>query len=169
MGPPGRRAVPGAAQPPRRGQRQRAAAIAKLLGVEPDEADRYDRWGEVLRTFAASSEASRLRACLAFSLVHGEDALAGGWAHARGERHRAFLAAKGYEPTAYEVEQAADAARLRKESVARTAEFQAEMAQAEQALADTDAAETDARGPEPDEGEEVDAYPDSEEAIDAAG
>ena len=42
------------------------AAIAKLLGVEPAEADRYDRWGEVLRAYADSSETSRLRACLAF-------------------------------------------------------------------------------------------------------
>jgi len=114
------------------------AAIAKLLGVEPSEADRYDRWGEVLRAYAASSETSRLRACLAFSIVQGEDALAGGWAHGRGERHRAFLAAKGYEPTAYEVEQAADAARRHEESLARTAEFRAEVARAEQALAESD-------------------------------
>lgn len=114
------------------------AAIAKLLGVEPSEADRYDRWGEVLRAYAASSETSRLRACLAFSIVQGEDALAGGWAHGRGERHRAFLAAKGYEPTAYEVQQAADAARLHEESLARTAEFRAEVARAEQALAEPD-------------------------------
>ena len=89
------------------------AAIAKLLGVEPAEADRYDRWGEALREFAAVSETSLLRVCLAFSLVQGEDAVAGGWAHERAERHRAFLAAKGYEPTAYEVEQAEAAARSR--------------------------------------------------------
>jgi hypothetical protein len=82
------------------------AAIAKLLGVEPNDGDRYDRWGEALRAYAAQSDTARLRACLAFSLVQGEDAVAGGWAHDRAERHRAFLAAKGYEPTAYEVAQA---------------------------------------------------------------
>ncbi|MGI8776914.1 MAG: ParB/RepB/Spo0J family partition protein [Acidimicrobiales bacterium] len=114
------------------------AAIAKLLGVEPAEADRYDRWGAVLREYAAISETSRLRACLAFSIFQGEDALNGGWAHERAERHRAFLAAKGYEPTAYEVDQAADAARRHEESLARTAEFRAEVARAEQALAEPD-------------------------------
>ena len=118
---------------------------------------RHDRWGEVLWAYADSSETSRLRACLAFSLVQGEDALAGGWTHARGERHRAFLAAKGYQPTAYEVEQAGDAARRHEESLARTAEFRAEVARAEQALAEPDdgggdnAAEQDGQAaPEPD-------------------
>ncbi len=114
------------------------AAIAKLLGVEPAEADRYDRWGAVLREYAAISETSRLRACLAFSIVQGEDALNGGWAHERAERHRAFLAAKGYEPTAYEAEQAEHAARRHEESLARTAEFQAEVARAEAGGAGTD-------------------------------
>ena len=54
------------------------AAIAKLLGVEPSEADQYDRCGEVLRAYADSSETSRLRTCLALSLVQGEATLAGG-------------------------------------------------------------------------------------------
>jgi ParB family chromosome partitioning protein len=112
------------------------AAIAKLLGIEATGEDRDDRWGEALRAYVAESEAARLRACLAFSLVQGEDALAGGWAHDRAERHRAFLAAKGYEPTAYEVTQAEEAARRHQESLARTAEFRAEVARAEAAEAD---------------------------------
>jgi hypothetical protein len=125
------------------------AAIAKLLGVEPSEADRYDRWGEVLREYAATSETSRLRACLAFSLVQGEDALNGGWGHERTERHRAFLAAKGYEPTPYEVEQAEEAARRHEESLARTAELRAEMDQAEEVVAGMDETPTaEAAGPD---------------------
>lgn len=122
------------------------AAIAKLLGVEPAEADRYDRWGAVLREYAGISETSRLRACLAFSLVQGEDALNGGWAHERAERHRAFLAAKGYEPSAIEVEQAQDAARRHEESLARTAEFGAQAAPSEDADSDPDEAAVDDPG-----------------------
>ena len=129
------------------------AAIAKLLGVEPAEADRYDRWGAVLREYAASSETSRLRACLAFSIVQGEDALNGGWAHERAERHRAFLAAKGYEPTAYEAEQAEHAARRHEESLARTAEFRAEVARAEAADAGVDGAAAEDAEPDPDDEE----------------
>jgi hypothetical protein len=129
------------------------AAIAKLLGVEPAEADRYDRWGAVLREYAASSETSRLRACLAFSIVQGEDALIGGWAHERAERHRAFLAAKGYEPTAYEAEQADHAARRHEEGLARTAEFRAELAKAEEAAAGVDGAAGDDPEPSPDDEE----------------
>ena len=130
------------------------AAVAKLLGLEPAGENRYDRWGDALRGYAAASEPNLLRACLAFSLVQGADALAGGWAHERGERHRAFLAAKGYEPTAYEVEQAEEAARRHDDALARTAEFRAEVARADEALA-TGEAEPDA-GPDDDStGEEV--------------
>ena len=136
------------------------AAIAKLLGVEPAEADRYDRWGAVLREYAASSETSRLRACLAFSIVQGEDALNGGWAHERAERHRAFLAAKGYEPTAYEAEQAENAARRHEESLARTAEFRADVARAEAADASVDGAPAEDAEPGRD---------DEEGALDDAG
>ncbi|MCA1656384.1 MAG: ParB/RepB/Spo0J family partition protein [Actinobacteria bacterium] len=131
------------------------AAMAKLLGVEPAGDGRYDRWGQPLREYAATSEANRLRACLAFSLVQGEDALAGGWTHDRTERHREFLAAKGYEPTAYEVEQAEEAARRHQESLAQTAELNAELAEAERRLAAEDAGSEDPDGPPPDD-EEVD-------------
>ena len=124
------------------------AAVAKLLGLEPAGDNRSDRWGDALRGYAGASEPNLLRACLAFSLVQGEDALAGGWAHERGERHRAFLAAKGYEPTAYEVEQAEEAARRHDEALPRTAEFRAEVARAEEALA-TGEVEPDA-GPDDD-------------------
>ena len=129
------------------------AAIAKLLGVEPAEADRYDRWGAAFREYAASSETSRLRACLAFSIVQGEDALNGGWAHERAERHRAFLAAKGYEPTAYEAEQAEHAARRHEESLARAAEFRADVARAEAADAAVDGAAVEDAEPGPDDEE----------------
>ena len=150
------------------------AAIAKLLGVEAAEANRYDRWGDALREYAAVSETSLLRACLAFSLVQGEDAVAGGWAHERAERHRAFLAAKGYEPTPYEVQEAEVAARRHEEALARTAEFRADVIQAEDAIADTDGAAADeAGGPTPDDADEVDAeqngYPGAEEVFDDAG
>ena len=111
-------------------------AIAKLLGVEPPDDNRYNRWGHALREYAAASETARLRACLAFSLVQGEEAVSGSWGHDRAERHRAFLAAKGYEPTAYEVEQAEAAARRHEESLARTAEFRAQVASAEDAVAE---------------------------------
>ena len=93
--------------------------VAKLLGLEPAGDNHYDRWGDALGEYAGASEANLLRACLAFSLVQGEDAIAGGWAHERGERHRAFMAAKGYEPTAYEVEQAEEAGRRHDEALAR--------------------------------------------------
>jgi hypothetical protein len=150
------------------------AAVAKLLGVEAAEANRYDRWGDALREYAAVSETSLLRACLAFSLVQGEDAVAGGWAHERAERHRAFLAAKGYEPTPYEVEQAEAGARRHEEALARTAEFRAEVARAEDAIADTDGAASDeAGGPAPDDAGQVDAeqdgYPGTEVVFDDAG
>ena len=149
------------------------AAIAKLLGVEAAEANRYDRWGDALREYAAVSETSLLRACLAFSLVQGEDAVAGGWAHERAERHRAFLAAKGYEPTPYEVQEAEVAARRHEEALARTAEFRADVIQAEDAIADTDGAAADeAGGPTPDDADQVDAeqngYPGAEEVFDDA-
>ena len=127
--------------------------------------------GEALREFAAVSETSLLRACLAFSLVQGEDAVAGGWAHERAERHRAFLTANGYEPTAYEVEQAEAAARRHEESMARTAEFRAEVARDEDAIADTDG--DGAGGPAPDDAGQVDADkdgdPGAEEVFDDAG
>lgn len=150
------------------------AAIAKLVGVEAAEANRYDRWGDALREYAAVSETSLLRACLAFSLVQGEDAVAGGWAHERAERHRAFLAAKGYEPTAYEVQEAEAAARRHEEALARTAEFRADVARAENADADANNASADeAGGSAPDDADQVDAGygggPDGEEAFDHAG
>ena len=149
------------------------AAIAKLLGVEAAEANRYDRWGDALREYAAVSETSLLRACLAFSLVQGEDAVAGGWAHERAERHRAFQAAKGYELSPYEVEQAEAAARRHEEALARTAEFRSEVGRAEE-VADMDGpADDDAGGPGPVDPEQVDAgydrRPDGEEAFDHAG
>ena len=109
------------------------AAMAKLLGLEAADGDRYHRWGEALRAYAAASEASLLRACLAFSLVQGEDAIAGGWANERGARHRAFLGAKGYQPTAYEVEQAEATARRHEQSSARSADCGADDATADMA------------------------------------
>jgi hypothetical protein len=100
------------------------AAVAKLLGLEPTDRDRrHDAWVDALREYTAASETNSLRACLAFSLVQGEDAVAGGWAYERGLRHREFLAAKGYEPTAYELEQAEATRARNEESRARTAEF----------------------------------------------
>lgn len=104
------------------------AAVARLLGVEAEPGNRYDRWSEALSAYAAISEANLLRACLAFSLAQGEEALDGGWAYERVQRHGAFLADKGYEPTAYEAEQAAERER-------RHAEHQAEVEAARQFLA----------------------------------
>ena len=111
------------------------AAVAKLLGLEPvPEAGSHDRWGDALRDYTAASETNSLRACLAFSLVQGEDAVAGGWAYERGLRHREFLAAKGYEPTAYELEQA-EATRARiEEARARTVEFRSRTEPSEAAV-----------------------------------
>ena len=149
------------------------AAVAKLLGVDAAEADRYDRWGEALREFASVSETSLLRACLAFSLVQGEDAVAGGWGHERAERHRTFLVSKGYEPTAYEVEQAEAAARRHEESLDRTAGFRADVARAGEANADEDGgADSDESEPDDaghDDASEADAEQDDDHSAEEEG
>jgi hypothetical protein len=104
------------------------AAIAKLLGVEPGGDGRYDRWGDALRAYTGASEANLLRTCLAFSLVQGEDAVAGAWGYERAERHRAFLVAKGYGPTPYELQQDQEAAK-------RHEQFQADVERGRQLTA----------------------------------
>jgi len=93
--------------------------------------------------------------------VQGEDALSGGWAHERAERHRAFLAAKGYEPTAFEVEQAQEAARRHEESLARTAEFRAQAAPPEEAVTGMDDQGAGEDPPQPDAGDEEAAFDDA--------
>jgi len=121
--------------------------------------------GEALREYAALSESSLLRTCLAFSMVQGEDAVAGGWGHERAERHP-FLKAKGYEPTAYEVEQAEAAARRHEQSLAGTAELRADPARAEQAIAEAeDSPSGNDAGPlGPEDVEEADRGPLAQEA-----
>jgi len=145
------------------------SALSGLLGLEGTDQDRYGAWIEAIGAYANASDTNLLRACLAFSLIQGEDALAGGWAHDRAERHRAFLTAKGYEPTAYEVAQAEEAARHHEEVLARKAEFDAEVARADQGGVDESAgtvAEAEPDGGRPGE----DDRPDGEEdTFDHAG
>jgi len=115
------------------------AALAGLLGLEPTDRDRrHGAWIEAVDAYAQAPDTNLLRACLAFSLIQGEDALGGGWAHDRVERDRAFLAAKGCAPTAYEVEQAEQEAHRHEEALTRRGEFDAEVARAEIAIADAD-------------------------------
>ncbi|MEA2704895.1 MAG: ParB family transcriptional regulator, chromosome partitioning protein [Actinomycetota bacterium] len=149
------------------------AAVAKLLGLEPaPEAGSHDRWGDALRDYTAASETNSLRACLAFSLAQGEDAIAGGWAYERGLRHREFLAGKGYEPTAYELEQA-EATRVRnEESRARTAEFRSrtepgDAAQAAEQAGEAANGEPDADDTSTEDGEGDEAFDgENDEALD---
>ncbi|MDQ6798830.1 MAG: ParB/RepB/Spo0J family partition protein [Actinomycetota bacterium] len=140
------------------------SALSGLLGLEPSDRDRYGAWTEAVDAYTKASDTNLLRACLAFSLIQGEDALGGGYGHDRAERHRAFLAAKGYEPTAYEVAQATEQARRHDEALARKAEFDAEAA-----IADADSAPGAAGGGDEADPASAEAGDPEEVPVDDAG
>ena len=85
-----------------------ASAACGLLGLDADQGPYAADWHSPLRRLAADSEAGLVRAALAVGLAQGDEAVRQGvtW-HGRVDRFEAWLAAQGYEPSPYEVDQAA--------------------------------------------------------------
>lgn len=85
-----------------------ASAACGLLGLDADQGPYSADWHSPLRRLAAESEAALVRAALAVGLAQGDEAVRQGvtW-HGRVDRFEAWLAAQGYEPSPYEVDQAA--------------------------------------------------------------
>jgi hypothetical protein len=85
-----------------------ATAACGLLGLSPDPGPYSPDWHSPLRRLAAEGEAALVRAALAVGLAQGDEAVRHDvtW-HGRVDRFEAWLAAVGYEPTPYEVAQAA--------------------------------------------------------------
>lgn len=85
-----------------------ASAACGLLGLGADQGAYNADWQAPLRRLAAESEAGLVRAALAVGLAQGDEAVRQDvtW-QGRVDRFEAWLAAQGYEPSPFEVAQAA--------------------------------------------------------------